>query len=101
MRPFFLFALFVGDPSSSPFLGTFPPFSPPRKVLCSVEERAQYRAWRGAVSGWTSPKSSGRKFLPEIRVAKRTHAVLHYETTYEQCSRILAKFPVLQNCLQP
>ena len=39
-------------------------------MLCSVERRAQPTAWRGAVSGWTSPQSSGRKFLPEICVKK-------------------------------
>ena len=59
---------FAGHPSSSPFLSTFWPFSLPQKVLCSVEEGAQHRAWRGAVSGWTSPHNSGRKFLPEICV---------------------------------
>ena len=48
----------------------FSPFSPPRKVLCSVEQRPQHTAWRGAVSGWTSSESSGRKFLPEICVKK-------------------------------
>ena len=70
--PFFLFAPFAGHPSSSPFLGTFSPFSPPTKVLCSVEhcQRAQRRAWRGAVLGWISPESSVRKFLPEICVKK-------------------------------
>ena len=72
-RPFFLFALFVGDPSSSPFLGTFSPFSSPRKVLCSVEKRVQSRAWRGAAPGCTFPQSSGRKFLPEICVKKGQH----------------------------
>ena len=61
---------FAGHPSSSPFLGTFSPFFPPRKVLCSVEQRAHHRAWRGAVSGWISPQSSGKKFLPEICVKK-------------------------------
>ena len=50
-RPFFLFAPFAGHPFPSPFLGAFSPCSPPRKVLCSVEKRAQHRAWRGAVSG--------------------------------------------------
>ena len=69
-RPFFLFAPFAGHPSSSPFLGTFSPFSPPRKVLCSVEKRVQRRAWRGAAVGCTSPQSSGRKFLPEICLKK-------------------------------
>ena len=44
-RPFFLFAPFAGHPSSSPFLGTFFRL---RKVLCSAEQRAQCRAWRGA-----------------------------------------------------
>ena len=71
-RVLFLFAPFAGHPSSSPFLGTFAPFSPPpQKVLCSVERRARRRAWRGAVSGWTSPQSSGRKYLPEICVKKK------------------------------
>ena len=37
-------------------------------MLCSVEQGAQHRARRGAVLGWTSPQSSGRKFLPEICV---------------------------------
>ena len=46
------------------------PIFPPQKVLCSVERRAQHRAWWGAVSGWTSAQSSGRKFLPEICVKK-------------------------------
>ena len=39
----------LATPSSS-FLGTFSPCSPPRKVLCSVEQRAQDRAWREVVS---------------------------------------------------
>ena len=39
-------------------------------MLCSVEQGAQPRAWRGTVSAWTSPRSSGRKFLPEICVKK-------------------------------
>ena len=39
-------------------------------MLCSVEERAQCRAWGGAVPGWIAPQSSGRKFLPEICVKK-------------------------------
>ena len=60
-RPFFLFAPFAGHPSSSPFLSTFSPFSPPRKVLCSVEQRAQRRAWRGAAPGWTSPTKFGKE----------------------------------------
>ena len=60
---FFLFAPFSGHPSSSPFLGTFRPFLP-SKMLCSVEQETQHRAWRGAVSGWTSLQSSGRKLLP-------------------------------------
>ena len=48
----------------------------PRKVLCSVEQRAQRRAWRGAVPGWTSPQISGRKFLPEICVKKGQQIIL-------------------------
>ena len=47
----FFFALIPGHPSSSPFLGTFSLLSPPRKVLCSVERRAQHTAQRGAVGG--------------------------------------------------
>ena len=67
---FFLFDPFAGHPSSSPSLATFLPFSPPRKVLYSVEQIAQHRAWNGAGPGWTFPQSSGRKFLPEIRAKK-------------------------------
>ena len=55
-----------GHPFSSPSLGTLSPFSPPRKVLYSVEQNTQHRE-RGR---WTSPQSSGRKFLPEICVKK-------------------------------
>ena len=36
---FFSFCPFAGHPFASPFLGTFSPFSRPRKVLCSVEQR--------------------------------------------------------------
>ena len=39
-------------------------------MLSSVEQGAQHTAWKGGVSGWTSPQSSGRKFLPEICVRK-------------------------------
>ena len=46
-RPFFLFPSLPANPFSPLFLGTFSPLSPPWKVLCSVEERAQRRAWRG------------------------------------------------------
>ena len=67
---FSLFVPFAGHPCSSPFLGIFSHFSPPRNVLCSVEQSAQRRAWRGADPGWTSPQSPGRKFLPEICVKK-------------------------------
>ena len=42
----------------------------PQKLLCSVEQGAQHRAWTGAVSGSTSAQISGRKFLPEICVKK-------------------------------
>ena len=65
---FFPFCPSCLSPLLSPFLGTFSPFSPPRNLLCSVEQGTQHRAWRGAFSGWTSPQSSGRKFLPEICV---------------------------------
>ena len=67
---FFPFCPLCWPPLFLSFSGTFSPCSPPRKVLCSVEQRAQHTAWRGAVSGWTSPESSGRKFLPEICVKK-------------------------------
>ena len=67
---FSFFAPFADHPSSSSFRSTFLPFFPPRKVLCSVEQGAQHKAWRGAVSGWTCPQNSGRKFLPEICVKK-------------------------------
>ena len=69
-RSFFLFAPSDGHPSSSPSLSTFLPLSPPRKVLCSVEQSAQHSSWGRAVSGWISPQSSGRKFLPKISVKK-------------------------------
>ena len=52
----------------SPSLGTFLHLFAPRKMLYPVEQGSQQRAWRGAVSGWASPQSSGRKFLPEICV---------------------------------
>ena len=64
---FFLFAPFAGHPSSSPFLGAFRPFLSLEKC-CSVEQGAQHRAWRRAVSAWTSPQNSGRQFLPKICV---------------------------------
>ena len=69
MRPFFLFAPSAGHP-------IFCAPSPPRKVLCSVEQRAQHTPWRGAVSGWTSPQSSGKKFLPEICVKKGLSTII-------------------------
>ena len=44
-------------------------FSPWKSALfCRAKGTAQ--SWRRAVSGWTSPQTSGRKFLPEIRVKK-------------------------------
>ena len=65
----------------------FRQFPPPRKVLCSVERGAQRTAWRGAVSGWTSPQSSGRKFpsrnLPYKRPGK--HTVLYYTYPTKPC----------------
>ena len=65
-RPFFPFAPFAGHPSFSPFLGTSLPFSPPQKVLCSVEQGAQRRAWRGAVPRGSSGMDLSRKFGKEI-----------------------------------
>ena len=35
---------------------------PPRNMLCSVEQRAQLRAWRGAVSGWGLSTRDGHFF---------------------------------------
>ena len=70
---FFPFCPLCWPPLFPPFSGTFSPCSPPRKVLCSVEQGAQHRSWRGAVSGWTSPQNSGRKFLPEICVQEGQH----------------------------
>ena len=67
---FFPFTPFAGHPFSSPFSAHFRPFLPVAKCSFSVEQRALRRAWRGAVSGLTSPQSSGRKFLPEICVKK-------------------------------
>ena len=52
------------------FSPTFSPFSPPRKVLFSVERRDTTEPGEGAVLGWTSPQISGRRFLPEICVEK-------------------------------
>ena len=49
--PFFSFCPLAGHP-------LFLPFS--RHLLCSVERCAQRRAWRGAISGWTSPRTSSR-----------------------------------------
>ena len=68
---FFPFCPLCWPPLFLPFFSApFRPFSPPRKVLCSVEKRVQSRASRGAAPGCTSPQSSGRKFLPEICVKK-------------------------------
>ena len=69
-RPFFPFCPLCWPPLFLPFSGHLFALSSPSKVLCSVEQRAQHRSWRGAVSGWTSPQSSGRKFLPELCVKK-------------------------------
>ena len=64
----------------------------PRKVLCSVEQRAQHRAWRGAVSGWTSPQRSGRKFLPEICVKKGQKESQNKEASKTTVSRLFPDF---------
>ena len=64
--PFFFLPPLLTTPLPPLLSAPFWPLSPHRKVLCSVERRAQHRAWRGTVSGWTSPQSSGRKILPEI-----------------------------------
>ena len=56
----------AGHPPPSPSLGTL--FSPSKSALfCRAKGIAQTSS-RGAVSGWTCPQSSGRKFLPEICV---------------------------------
>ena len=73
---FFPFCPFCWPPLFLPFSRHIFATFPPRKVLCSVEQRAQCRAWRGAVPGWISPQSSGRKFLPEICVKKGQRATL-------------------------
>ena len=80
-RPFFLFAPFAGHPSSFPFSAYFRHFFALEKcsVQCSVEQRAQCRAWRGAVPGWISPQSSGRKFLPEICMKKGQEELWYYQ----------------------
>ena len=65
---FSLGAPFAGHPSSSAFLGTFSPFFRPRKVLCSVEQRAQCRAWRGAVPGWISPHSFPKSAWKKVSI---------------------------------
>ena len=67
---FSFFPPLVATPLPPLFSGPFSPFSPPRNVIRSVEQRAQLRAWRRAVSGRTSPEGSGRKFLPDICVKK-------------------------------
>ena len=72
-RPFFLFAPFAGDPSSSPFSAPFCPFFFPRKVLNSV-------------SGLISPQSSGRKFLPEICVKKGQIRLGKISRETQECS---------------
>ena len=67
----FSFAPFAGQPLPPLFsgpLGTFGPFFSTREMLCSVEQGPHHRPWRGAVSGWTSPESSGRNLLPETCV---------------------------------
>ena len=43
---FFVLPLLPATPFSAPSLRTFSPFSPPRKVLCSIERRALHRSWR-------------------------------------------------------
>ena len=84
---FFPFCPFWWPPSASPFLTTLSPSSPPRKVLYSVEHRAQRRVWSGAVSGWASPQSSGRKFLPEICVKKRSVKFMQKRRTVSESSK--------------
>ena len=86
---FFPFCPLAGHPSSSLFLCTFSPIYPPRKVLCSVEQSSQHSACRGAVSGWTSPQSPGRKFLPEICVKKGQ--VLHARALSEEHTALVAR----------
>ena len=69
---FFPFCPLCWPPLFLPFIGTFSPFSSPRKVLCSVEQRAQHTAWRGAVSGQIAPRSSGRKYFSRNLREKRS-----------------------------
>ena len=90
-HPFFLFAPF---PLPRLSLGTFSPFSRPRKALCSGEQRPQHRAWRGAAWGWTSPQSSGRKFLPEICVKKKVRNWLKWPKSDSEMKQFM------QSCLK-
>ena len=61
---------FAGHPSSSPFLGTFLPLSPPRKVLCSAEQGTAQSLERGSFRMDLSTKF-GKEILPEICMKKR------------------------------
>ena len=57
-RPFFLFAPFAGHPSSSPFLGTFSPFSPLESALICRAKGTVQSLERG---------SSGMDLLHKVR----------------------------------
>ena len=59
---------------ASPYLGTFSPSSPPRKVLSSVGQRPQCRAWRGAILGWISPQLG--KEIPSRKLREKRSVVL-------------------------
>ena len=60
---------FLATPLPPLFSAYFRPFLPLEGALfCRAKGTAQ--SLEGAVLGWTSPQSSGRKFLPEIRVKK-------------------------------
>ena len=64
------FLLLYWPPLFLPFTQHLFALVSPRKMLCSVEQGAQHRAWRGAGSGWTFPQSSRKFLLPENLRAK-------------------------------
>ena len=89
-RPFVLFAPFAGHPSSSPFLGTFSPFAPPRKVLCSVEQRAQRRAWRGR-SGMDLSTKFGKEIPSRNLRKKRSASALLYQVMWSFLAKVAVR----------
>ena len=66
-----------------------------QKVLCSVEQGAQHRAWRGVVSAWASPQSSERKLLREICV--KTGQIEHEEEPFNKPRNSGREVPILMS----